>query len=104
MDFFTMCATVFSPTGGIGEAGFRGYLQRQFIALSHNAFLGILISGAIFGLGHGYQGGRMMIVISIFGMFFGILAYFRKSLRPGMMAHALQDSYSGIALFYLVRH
>lgn len=86
------------------EIIFRGCLQRQFIALSHNAFVGIIASGAIFGLGHGYQGGRMMVVISIFGMFFGILAYFRKSLRPGMMAHALQDSYSGIALFYLVRH
>jgi membrane protease YdiL (CAAX protease family) len=86
------------------EIIFRGYLQRQFIAVSHNAFIGILVAGAVFGLGHGYQGGRMMIVIAIFGMFFGLLAHFRKSLRPGMMAHALQDSYSGIALFYLVRH
>lgn len=31
-DFFTMCATVFSPHGGIDEAGFRGYLQRQIDA------------------------------------------------------------------------
>lgn len=31
-DFFTMCATVFSPGGGIDEAGFRGYLQRQIDA------------------------------------------------------------------------
>jgi membrane protease YdiL (CAAX protease family) len=46
----------------------------------------------------------MMLVIGVFGMFFGLLAHFRKSLRPGMMAHAIQDSYSGIALFYLVRH
>ena len=42
----------------------------------------------------------MMIVIGIFGAFFGILAHFRKSLRPGMMAHAFQDSLSGIALFF----
>jgi|SRR5437660_1667481 len=85
------------------EIIFRGYLQRQFIALSKNAFLGILLSGAIFGLGHAYQGPRMMFVIGVYGMFFGILAYFRKSLRPGMMAHALQDSLAGIALFRLVR-
>lgn len=29
LGFFTMCATVFSPHGGIDEVGFRGYLQRQ---------------------------------------------------------------------------
>jgi dihydrodipicolinate synthase/N-acetylneuraminate lyase len=31
-NFFTMCATIFSPDGGIDEAGFRGYLQRQIDA------------------------------------------------------------------------
>ena len=30
--YFTMCATVFSPHGGIDEAAFRGYLQRQIDA------------------------------------------------------------------------
>jgi dihydrodipicolinate synthase/N-acetylneuraminate lyase len=31
-DFFTMCASIFSPDGGLDEAGFRGYLQRQIDA------------------------------------------------------------------------
>ena len=87
------------------EIIFRGYLQRQFGALGRGAVVGIVVSAAIFGLAHGYQGARMMIVIGVFGSFFGILAHFRKSLRPGMMAHALQDSLAGIALFNLVvRH
>jgi len=30
--FFTMCATVFAPDGGLDEAAFRGYLQRQIDA------------------------------------------------------------------------
>jgi CAAX protease family protein len=85
------------------EIIFRGYLQRQFIALSKNGFVGILASGAIFGLAHAYQGRRMMLVLGVYGALFGILAYFRKSLRPGMMAHALQDSIAGIGLFRLVR-
>lgn len=85
------------------EIIFRGYLQKQFSALARSAFLGIVISGIIFGLAHGYQGWRNMVVIAVFGMFFGILAYFRKSLRPGMMAHAFQDSLAGIALFFVVR-
>jgi uncharacterized protein len=86
------------------EIIFRGYLQRQFRALGQNAVVGIIASAAIFGLAHGYQGSRMMVVIGVFGAFFGILAHFRKSLRPGMMAHAFQDSLSGLVLFTLVRH
>jgi dihydrodipicolinate synthase/N-acetylneuraminate lyase len=31
-DFFTMCATVFAPHGGIDADGFTGYLQRQIDA------------------------------------------------------------------------
>ena len=31
-DYFTMCATVFSPEGGLDDAGFRGYLGRQIDA------------------------------------------------------------------------
>ena len=85
------------------EIIFRGYLQRQFGALSQNAVVGIVASAAMFGLAHGYQGTRMMVVIAVFGAFFGILAHFRKSLRPGMMAHAFQDSLSGLALFSLIK-
>jgi len=87
------------------EIIFRGYLQRQLAALSRNAIIGIVASGILFGLAHGYQGPRMMIVIGVYGIFFGILAHLRKSLRPGMMAHAFQDSIAGIGLFKLVtRH
>ena len=57
----------------------------------------------IFGLGHGYQGSRMMVVIGVYGSFFGILAHFRKSLRPGMMAHASQDALAGLILFFFSR-
>jgi membrane protease YdiL (CAAX protease family) len=95
----SVCAGLFE------EIIFRGYLQRQFAALGRNAVVGIVVSAAIFGLGHGYQGARMMVVLGVFGAFCGILAHFRKSLRPGMMAHAFQDSLTGIALFELVvRH
>ena len=87
------------------EIIFRGYLQRQFGALGRNAIVGIVASGILFGLAHGYQGPRMMVVIGVYGIFFGILAHFRKSLRPGMMAHAFQDSIAGIGLFKLItRH
>lgn len=88
---------VVSLTAGIcEEIIFRGYLQQQSRLITGSAWLGIVVSGIVFGAGHGYQGIRMMIVIAVYGMMFGILAHFRKSLRPGMMAHAWQDALTGI--------
>jgi hypothetical protein len=44
-----------------------------------------------------------MVQIGVFGLMFGVLAHFRKSLRPGMIAHAWHDSFSGIVLYVLAR-
>jgi len=92
----SMCAGFFE------EVIFRGYLQRQIGNVSGRIWVGITASAVLFGAAHGYQGWRMMIVIAVFGAFFGILAHFRRSLRPGIIAHAIQDAYSGVALFFLV--
>ena len=86
-----------SVTAGICEVTiFRGYLQRQFMALTKNAPAGILLSAATFGAAHAYQGFRMVILIGMYGAMFGILAYWRGSIRPGMIAHAWQDSLNGV--------
>lgn len=78
------------------EIIFRGYLQRQFLALTGSAAGGIVLQGIAFGAGHGYQGWRYMLIIAVFGILFGLLAQWRRSLRPGMMAHALQDGVGGL--------
>jgi membrane protease YdiL (CAAX protease family) len=86
-----------SVTAGIcEEAIFRGYLQRQFMALTKSVPAGILLSAAAFGAAHAYQGFRMVILIGLYGAMFGILAHWRGSVRPGMIAHAWQDSVSGV--------
>ncbi len=93
-----------SVTAGICEETiFRGYLQRQFMALTKNAPAGILVSAAAFGAAHAYQGFRMAILIGLFGAMFGILAYWRRSVRPGMIVHAWHDSLSGV-VGSLMRH
>jgi hypothetical protein len=56
-----------------------------------------------FGAGHAYQGFRMAILIALYGAMFGILAQWRGSVRPGMIAHAWQDSVSGVVAA-LTRH
>ena len=81
------------------ELIFRGYLQRQFTALTHNVGGGIVLQGIAFGASHGYQGWRFMLVIAVFGIMFGQLAQLRRSLRPGMMAHFLQDGIGGVLGF-----
>jgi membrane protease YdiL (CAAX protease family) len=40
----------------------------------------------------------MMVVISLYGILFGLLAFWRKSLRPGMIAHFVQDGVGGLLL------
>ncbi|MBZ5525603.1 MAG: CPBP family intramembrane metalloprotease [Acidobacteriia bacterium] len=92
-------------TAGIfEEILFRGYLQKQLGSLTGNAWVGLVISAVIFGAAHGYQGARFMVLIAIYGMMFGLLAHFWKGLRPGMMAHAFQDAFSGIAFFILTKY
>jgi CAAX protease family protein len=93
-----------SITAGICEETiFRGYLQRQFMALTRSAPAGILLSAVAFGAAHAYQGFRMVILIGLYGAMFGVLAYWRGSVRPGMIAHAWNDSLNGV-LAGLVRH
>jgi uncharacterized protein len=79
------------------EVIFRGYLCRQFGALTRSAAGGIVFQGIVFGAAHGYQGWKLMLVISVYGCLFGLLVHWRKSLRPGMIAHALQDAVGGLA-------
>jgi uncharacterized protein len=85
------------------EVIFRGYLQRQFSALTRTATGGLLLQGIAFGAGHGYQGWKLMVAIAVFGIAFGLLAKWRRSLRPGMLAHFLQDGVGGLLGPHLMR-
>lgn len=92
-----------SVAGFVEELIFRGYLQRQIGALTGNIYVGLVVSALIFGAGHGYEGTRRMVLIFIFGMMFGVLTLLRKSLRPGMIAHASFDAFQGVLLFVATR-
>jgi uncharacterized protein len=73
------------------ELVFRGYLQAQFFGLTGRAVLAVLAQAVVFGVSHLYQGIKQVFVITVLGILFGLLAHWRKSLRPGMISHAWSD-------------
>jgi CAAX protease family protein len=73
------------------EIVFRGYLQRQFQALSGSALIAVLLQAIVFGVSHVYQGVRLASMVVLYGVLFGVLALWRRSLRPGIIAHAWSD-------------
>lgn len=86
------------------EAIFRGYLQRQFWALTGKAEAAVALQALVFGAAHLYQGWKGAVTIAVYGALFGALAEWRKSLRPGIVQHAGQDSITGIAGSFALRH
>jgi membrane protease YdiL (CAAX protease family) len=82
------------------EVIFRGYLQRQFSALTGRLWLGVFLQGVVFGLIHP-RGWRAVVVISILGVLYGCLAAWRKNLRPGILAHGWSDLWEGWLKFTL---
>lgn len=88
---------ILSVTGGFcEELIFRGYLMRQFSAWTGSSALGIVLQGVLFGLGHAYYGGKLMLIIMVHGCLLGLLTYWRKSLRPAMLAHGMQNVLGGV--------
>ncbi|MGH9774687.1 MAG: CPBP family intramembrane glutamic endopeptidase [Candidatus Acidiferrales bacterium] len=86
-----------SASAGIcEEIVFRGYFQEQFKRLTGSALAGVALQAVLFGVGHGYQGTQATIKIAALGALYGLLAMWRKSLRPCMIAHAWTDIFSGL--------
>ena len=73
------------------ELAFRGYFQKQFQAMTGSVAVALFAQALIFGLLHIYEGIFLAIMITGFGVLFGLMAHWRRSLRPGMLAHAGWD-------------
>jgi membrane protease YdiL (CAAX protease family) len=86
------------------ETVFRGYLQRQFLAWTRRDELAVLLQALVFGAAHIYQGWKGVVTIAIYGALFGALAAWRRSVRPGMIQHAAQDTFAGLVGSFAVRH
>jgi membrane protease YdiL (CAAX protease family) len=85
------------------EAIFRGYLQRQLTALTQHVPIGIVLSASAFATVHLYQGCSRALAIAASAILFGLVAHWRRTVRPAMFAHALQDAIAPL-LVRLLRH
>jgi len=89
-----------AATGGFcEELVFRGYLTQQFRAWTASRALAVVLQGVVFGLAHGYYH-WVMVAPMVQGWLLGLLAHWRKSLRPGMLAHGVQDALGGLVSFF----
>jgi hypothetical protein len=80
------------------EIVFRGYLQTQSIAVLRKLPVGVVFTAFVFGFAHGYQGIRGVVLISVYGVLFGIITLMRRNLFPGMLAHSWHDFFTGMVL------
>jgi membrane protease YdiL (CAAX protease family) len=84
------------------ETIFRGYLILRFRALTSGAGWAVLLSAAVFSLGHGYEGTAGVVTVGAMGLVFALTYVWRKSLVMPMTLHFLQDFMSIVLLPLLV--
>jgi membrane protease YdiL (CAAX protease family) len=77
------------------EAVNRGYFQKQFMALTNSVPAGIGLAALTFAGSHLYQGWAHAAVIGVMAVLGGVLAHWCRSVRPGMIAHVMQDVLGG---------
>ena len=88
-----------SITAGIcEEIVFRGYLQRQFAAITGRPSLAIMAQAILFGIGHFYEGLGAVVEIVLIGLVLGALAAWRGNIRAGILVHTALDVLAGFGL------
>lgn len=88
----------FALTAGVcEEVVYRGYLLRQFRALTGNTFAALVLQAVSYGAVHLVLPIQMVVGVVVLGLLLGGLAAWQKSLVPGMVLHV------GVGLAALVQ-
>ncbi len=88
-------AAVALSAGFCEEVVYRGYLQSQLAWFTRREGAGILLQALLFGIAHGEQGGAAALRSVVYGVLFGVVARWRRSLWPGIVCHVAIDLTSG---------
>lgn len=67
---------------------YRGYLLRQFHALTGSLKAGLFLQVIVFGLAHAVLPWKFLVSTAVLAVYLGALAIWRRSLVPGMIVHA----------------
>ena len=78
------------------EVVYRGYLQTQLAAFTGRASVAVVLQAVLFGVAHGEQGLAAVIRFTLYGVVFGAIARWRRSLIPGIAGHIGIDLASGL--------
>ncbi|MGO9375930.1 MAG: CPBP family intramembrane glutamic endopeptidase [Syntrophobacteraceae bacterium] len=73
------------------ETVFRGYLILRFYELTARLGPSVIISTAVFTLGHGYEGPAGTGTVGVLGLILALIYLWRKSLIAPMVIHFLVD-------------
>jgi uncharacterized protein len=80
------------------ETIFRGYLLLRFLPILRNTTTAVLLSSAIFAVGHGYEGSAGLVTVGVMGAVFALVYLWRGSLVAPIVMHFLQDFLSIVLL------
>jgi len=73
----------------IEEPFFRGLLQQRLTVVFGHPLWGVIAQAALFGAPHLYEGPTAALTIFYLGVILGALTWWRRSLVPALVAHAL---------------
>lgn len=73
------------------ETIFRGYLLRRFTQVTHSRALAVILTSAMFALGHAYQGPLGMVAVGTIGVVLALVYLKRGSLAAPIVMHFIQD-------------
>jgi membrane protease YdiL (CAAX protease family) len=84
-------AIVVIVAGGVREEIQRAFILHRFDRWLGGAGVGVVVSSAIFGLGHLLQGNDVAVATALMGAFWAIVYVRRRSVVAPMVSHATFD-------------
>jgi hypothetical protein len=79
------------------EVLYRGYLLRQFRALTGSPTIALFLQTVVFAMGHLALGVPITISVSLLALWLGVLTLWQKSLLPAMIVHISISLFGGLA-------
>ncbi|HEY6119262.1 MAG TPA: CPBP family intramembrane glutamic endopeptidase [Pyrinomonadaceae bacterium] len=93
-----LCWVAFSAGSNFcEEVLYRGYLLRQFRALTGSSTAALFLQTVIFAMGHLALGVPITISVSLLALWLGALTLWQKSLLPSMIVHVSISLFGGLA-------